>query len=123
MMTTKTHIRKKKLFPKKMVSFIIPCISNFTDKSYAVFNGVWYEIPKGTTIDEVRKYWIPDTSYDKREKGKNQIWHKKSSKGNKKYKVKLSDGKYSCECKGFQFNRNCRHIEEIKLSRTKNIVT
>lgn len=105
---------KKQLIPRKIKQLHPPVIANFPDKSYACFGGTWFEIPKGTSIDEVRKYWIPDTSYSKKEKGENQQWFVKSSKGDKEYKVELIDGSYKCECQGFHFHRTCRHIDECK---------
>lgn len=89
-------------------------IINLLDKRYAILDGQWFEVPEKTTIEQVREYWIPDTSYRKKENPKEGKWEVKSYKGDKKYTVTFKNGAYSCTCIGFQYRRNCKHIEHIK---------
>ena len=39
-------------------------------------------------------------------------WTVTGSKGNQ-YLVIRQEGKYNCNCPGFQFRKNCRHVKEI----------
>jgi len=46
-----------------------------------------------------------------------QNWSVKSSNPKKPgYTVSLADGKWACSCPGFQFRRECRHINDIKVA-------
>lgn len=47
---------------------------------------------------------------------KDQTWTVSSSKGKDSYVVRreASNGRYSCTCAGFQFRRNCRHIDDVR---------
>ena len=47
-----------------------------------------------------------------------KVWKVTSARDPKKsYTVKLSAGRWSCTCDGFQFRKNCRHINERKLKK------
>lgn len=39
-------------------------------------------------------------------------WKVPSSSGNGMYTVKLTNGELTCECKGFQYRRSCRHVND-----------
>jgi len=84
-------------------------------KTYVVAgNQPWIEVPKGTTLNDVR--WI--LSY-KPEKGtpnaRKETFEVEGSKKNK-YTVKRSaSDTWSCTCVGFGFRRKCKHIENIKI--------
>lgn len=108
----------KNLFPEMMESFLPPCIANILGKSWAVFNSVWYRIPTGTTVEEVRKYWIPVDPYGvpiahTDISDMNGKWEVPSSKKDTDYTVKLINGTYYCVCKGYNFRKDCRHIKEV----------
>ena len=93
-------------------SFLPPGITTIGGKTYACPG--WHVIPEGTTLEEVYSRW---TKLHPKEEAKpeNHISEEvKSSKGDKTYTVTF-DGKYwSCECVGFQYNRKCKHVTEIK---------
>ena len=40
-----------------------------------------------------------------------KVWTVTGSKGNE-YTVKLQNGEYSCECVGFQYRKDCKHIKQ-----------
>ena len=40
-----------------------------------------------------------------------KVWAVTGSKGNE-YTVKLQDVEYSCECVGFQYRKDCKHIKQ-----------
>lgn len=44
--------------------------------------------------------------------GSYKEWTVTGSKGNQ-YLVIRQEGKYNCNCPGFQFRKNCRHVKEI----------
>jgi len=54
----------------------------------------------------------------------NKLWRVKGSKGDN-YLVQRIDGKYTCDCQGFAFRRQCKHIgkvgEFIKRQATKSV--
>lgn len=41
-----------------------------------------------------------------------QTWEVRGSRGDR-YLVTRDSGGWSCDCKGFQFRKNCRHITEL----------
>ena len=96
----------------KFESFYPPGISTIGGKTYVIPG--WHVIPEDTTLDEVYERWtkiIPQGPPEPDYKISEAVV---SSKGDKTYKVTF-DGKYwSCECKGFGFQRRCKHVTEIK---------
>jgi len=81
------------------------------DKSYLILHCKWIEVPDSEldniyneALKRLVKRDIPKLS---------QSWKIKGSKGDN-YLVKLENGVYSCNCKGFHFNNKCSHIEEAK---------
>ena len=46
-----------------------------------------------------------------------QTWEVTGSAGNR-YLVTRDSSGWSCDCKGFQFRRNCRHVTEISSKQT-----
>lgn len=41
------------------------------------------------------------------------VWKVKGSKGNVYTVWEVGDNMYTCDCDGFKYRRNCRHINEI----------
>ena len=46
-----------------------------------------------------------------------KTWEVRGSAGNR-YLVTRDSAGWSCDCKGFQFRRNCRHVTEVSQSST-----
>jgi hypothetical protein len=63
------------------------------------------------TLDILRSYWINPYKIIKSEI---KTFNVPSSDGKKDYTVKLENGVYSCDCKGFMFRNSCGHIDTIK---------
>jgi len=87
-------------------------------KTYAGSGGTQIEIDPDWTLEDIqeffcwgaaaRKYW--DSSYSEDVKS----IEVKGSKGNK-YTVTKRGSRWECECRGFQFRRDCKHIENLKI--------
>lgn len=43
----------------------------------------------------------------------NKAWKVTSDDGSKVYLVQRVDGRFSCTCKGFEFHKDCKHIELV----------
>ena len=88
-------------------------------KFYAVSSGVWIEVPINTTLEdakelfcwgtEARKYW--DSNFSEETVKTIEV---QGSKG-KTYKVTKQGSKWKCECRGFQFRQDCKHIQNLKI--------
>jgi len=87
-------------------------------KTYAGSGGTQIEVPPETTLadiqeffcwgDEARKYWDANYSDDVK------TIEVKGSKGNK-YTVTKRGSKWECQCRGFQFRRDCKHIQNLRI--------
>jgi len=96
----------------KIHSFLPPGITTIGGKTY-VCPG-WHEVPCDTTLNEVYERWTQDLP-----KMENKPTHLinvmvDSSTAGKQYNVTFDGTYWNCECQGFGFRRNCRHIKEIK---------
>ena len=88
-------------------------MKGLTGQTYIVA-GKWVPVPDNTTREDMHKY----VTYNQPTYTNIETWSVKSSKGST-YTVKCYEGKrYSCECAGFMFYKNCKHIKSIK----KNIL-
>jgi hypothetical protein len=69
--------------------------------------GKWYVAPNTITLDEVRKQWL----YNTVKKHAPIIRIVESSNKLNTYTV-IKDGmNISCNCPGYQFRRNCKHVK------------
>ena len=58
---------------------------------------------------EARKYW--DSNYSDEPEKTIEV---QGSKG-KTYKVTKTGPSWKCECRGFQFRQDCKHIQNLKI--------
>jgi len=87
-------------------------------KTFAVSGSTWLEVPDGSTLEDAdklfcwgvegRKHW--DSEYTEEQ---NQ-WDITGSKG-KKYTVVQNGTDWNCECAGYRFRRDCKHIQNLKI--------
>lgn len=92
-------------------------IQNQNNQTFAVSGCVWIEVAAGTTLEEAqelfcwgeegRKYWDPKHSEA------NGTYQVKGSKGNM-YTVTQRGNVWNCECRGYQFRRDCKHIQNLR---------
>ena len=102
-----------------------PALVRFGVQLYAVSGGTWIPVPDGTTRDDLPRYmtWEPARAAVSRPgssqppgvlgaSGRQQtrLWKVQGNGG--EYTVREQGGVWSCECKGFSFRRNCRHVKE-----------
>jgi len=88
------------------------------NRIYAVSGPVWIEVPEGTTLtdaqelfcwgNEARKHWDKDYSEDVKSI---QVT---GSKG-QKYTVTKRGPKWECQCRGFAFRRDCKHVQQLRM--------
>jgi hypothetical protein len=93
-------------------------VAPISGKTYAGSGGVHIEVPTGTNVSEIeeffcwgseaRKYWDPNYSDDVK------TIEVTGSKG-QKYNVTKRGPKWECECRGFQFRRDCKHIQNLRI--------
>jgi hypothetical protein len=56
--------------------------------------------------------WLSGVTIETKEAPKE--WKVKSSKADKFYTVREVNGKRTCDCDGFHYRRQCRHIKEVQ---------
>jgi hypothetical protein len=82
---------------------------------YAISGGTWIPVPDGTTRADLPKYMTWDRPTVASDAPQMERWTVEGSKGNS-YRVEAFNGLWRCSCKGYEFRRKCRHIEEVKTS-------
>ena len=82
---------------------------------YAISGATWIPVPEGTTLDDLDRYmtWKSNATQSAPEAPQLDRWTVEGSKGNT-YRVEAYNGLWRCSCKGYEFRRKCRHIEEVK---------
>ena len=93
-------------------------VAPISGKVYAGSGGTQIEVPEGTTREDIieffcwgeeaRKYWDSNYSDDVK------AIEVKGSKG-QKYTVTKTGSTWKCECRGFQFRRDCKHIQNLRI--------
>ena len=94
-------------------------LAPMSGKTYAGSGGVAIEVDAGTRREDIeeffcwgteaRKYW--DSNYSEEPVKTIEV---KGSKG-KTYKVTKTGPTWKCECRGFQFRQDCKHIQNLKI--------
>ena len=98
----------------QFTSFLNPGLILVGDKTF-ICPG-WYEVPNGTTLEEVFKSWKPYFPAGSSKKSLIKINDVViSSNGTKNYKVSYDGMWWNCECPGFGFRKKCHHVDEVKL--------
>ena len=113
-MPPKTTPDNRYIVPWPPVVWVAP----ISGKTYAGSGGTQIEVPEGTTIediqeffcwgDEARRLRMPAESKDVK------TIQVTGSKG-KKYTVTKTGSTWKCECRGFAFRRDCKHIANLKI--------
>ena len=89
-----------------------PCLIRGADgkQLYAVGGGAWLPVPDDTTLENVhlymkRKEYVPNLPIKRM-----QV----TIKG-KAYKVEVwKDKTITCECTGFRYRKNCKHVQAVQ---------
>ena len=94
-------------------------VAPVSGKTYAGSGGTHIEIDADWTLDDIedffvwgseaRKYW--DSNYSEEPTKTIEV---KGSKG-QTYKVSKTGPTWKCECRGFQFRQDCKHIQNLKI--------
>jgi hypothetical protein len=96
----------------KFESFLPPSITFVGGKTFVIPG--WTEVPSDTELDDVYKKWtkiLPKVSQTDPEYDIHEFVP--SSKGDKTYEVIFNNGTWNCECVGFGFRRDCKHVKEV----------
>tara|TARA_B100001079_G_C16187849_1_gene415866 strand:+ start:318 stop:632 length:315 start_codon:yes stop_codon:yes gene_type:complete len=80
-----------------------PTVVNTISGTYVVSGSNWKSVPVGTTLKDVK--WI--NTNPKIKKSKPMSWKVKD------YTISFNGSLYSCNCLGYTYRRNCKHITEI----------
>lgn len=97
----------------KFKSFHRPGLSTIDGKTYVIPG--WHEVPAGTTLKEVYEHWEQDLPKQEKKPAHTIREVLDSSTGDKTYIVTFDGRWWNCECVGFGFRRDCRHVKETKL--------
>lgn len=103
----------KKKFP--IISPHPPVIhtSIVSGKRYAVGGGNWLELPADATEENLYKWMIWRQKAPKPKAPPTKEWQVKGSKG-RIYTVLFTENRWSCDCQGFRYRRDCKHIQNQK---------
>ena len=82
---------------------------------YAISGSTWIPVPDGTTRADLPKYMTWERPTMASDAPQMERWTVEGSKG-QTYRVEAFNGVWRCSCKGYEFRRKCRHIEEVKTS-------
>ncbi len=85
----------------------------------------WLPVPDGTTLEDAGLYMAleslvkpsscDDTLSDSKAiLGHSDGFYEVPGSSGKTYQVHVSNGYYSCTCKGFKWRKKCRHVTELK---------
>ena len=112
------HHFQLKVFNKMdaIISHIPPVLftSPVDGTVYAVAGSQWQVAPEGMTLERLHaSWWIDEWRRDLPQKPHEPdiIRYAWSSKGDKRYEVRQTQGQWQCECVGFGFKRKCRHTK------------
>ena len=93
-------------------------VAPISGKTYAGSGGTQIEVPEGTTTEDIQEFFCwgaparrllhPEESQDTKSV---QV---RGSKG-QKYTITKTGTTWKCECRGFQFRRDCKHIQNLKI--------
>jgi hypothetical protein len=96
----------------KFKSFMPPGIVNIGSKTY-VCPG-WHVVPSSVTLKEVMEHWEQELPESENKPTHTISETVTSSKGDKSYAVTFDGTFWNCECVGFGFRKDCKHVKEIK---------
>ena len=85
---------------------------------YAISGSTWIPVPDGTTRADLPKYMTWERPQSAPEAPQMDRWTVTGSKGDS-YRVEAYSGSWRCSCKGYQYRRSCRHIEEVKRDQSR----
>ena len=94
-----------------------PAIVRLPTGTFAV-SGVWIRVPDGTTRADLPKYMTWEPPVIEPEAPQAARWTITGSKGDS-YRVEAYSGFWRCSCRGYEFRRKCRHIEEVKRDQSR----
>jgi len=86
-----------------------------TGKTYIVAGSQpWIEVPSETTLDDVK--WVSPCKPGKGPSdARKELFEVEGSRGNKYIVKQAANGSWSCECVGFGYRNDCKHIANCKL--------
>lgn len=105
--------------PEKVTSLTHPTIVQTIGKRYVIYsgggNGGWFEVDDKFTIEDALSRWEPLQVGPKEEKPTTSTtWQVPNSKKNGFYAVTSDITGWKCNCQGYSYRRDCRHIQETK---------
>lgn len=93
-------------------------VSPVSGKTYIVPD--WIEVPKGTTIEDVKKIWKKTEIIRPGSSGKKEVFMVKSTDGLREYEVIVENQIWSCTCARYGFKKSCKHINNLRYNKTQN---
>ena len=90
-----------------------PSIANLSTGRYLIAEGQWYLVESSFTLEDARKLWKRETNVTP-ETQVRSTFPVLSSDGKKTYSVTNGPGGWSCNCTGFGFRRDCKHVQSVK---------
>ena len=79
----------------------------------------WIEVPKGTTIEDVIKIWVPTKIIRPGSSMTKEEYKVKSTDGLREYDVVVQNNVWTCTCARYGFKKSCKHINGIRYGKIK----
>jgi len=110
---------------KKILSLLPPCVAAVPYPYYSISYKTKLDDGTIAFVDNIiPNEFVKIIHQEAMKRWDNNIFGKKVDKSSKEwtilgsrgasYKVKLHNGSYTCNCTGYSFRRNCKHIDEAK---------
>lgn len=114
------HGKKKEIRSYAIYGGLIPPFTMSLGSNKYIMPG-WYKLSNHTetlpNIEDIAFYPYKPNKRPLPDSLKDKIYKVRSSKGDKVYEVKMNtSGSLECECVGYGFRRNCRHIDQVLQS-------
>jgi hypothetical protein len=101
--------------PDKIINIHPPTVIYSGGKKWAVFSTAgWFQVDDSFTLQDAYSRWVRWAPNESKQAQSNfKIASKRSGEI---YNVSFNGGNWRCECSGFLYRRNCRHVKLAKQS-------
>jgi hypothetical protein len=113
----KVYTKEEILAMKRGPSLYPPIIVNFLSGRSMIFHdvgGTTVRIAEDVTPEDSSAIWVRLPHPDSNAQVSDNVEYQISGSKGTSYTVTLHSGQWSCDCQGFGFRRQCRHINEAK---------
>lgn len=105
--------------PAKVLSNLPPTVVNTLSGRYAVYGSQWFAVNDSFTMQDAFDRWVKKSYVNVQTEPISNNWKVKNSKGNSHYEVSYINKQWNCNCVGFGFRRDCKHVQQIKQNKNE----